>query len=106
LEKEIVERWKWKMGWVWVFFLKALIVDGGEGPGLYFFTFFIFLFVIFLDILLLKGGGRSGLWGFFTKNHFLFLTFLIVCKFFVFFSLSKAERGRKGLRSINIICIY
>jgi hypothetical protein len=21
LEKKIVERWKWKMGWVWVFFL-------------------------------------------------------------------------------------
>jgi len=45
------------MGWVWVLFFKALIVDGGEGRGLYFFTFFIFMFVIFWDLLLLKGVG-------------------------------------------------
>jgi hypothetical protein len=31
-------------------------VDGGEGHGLYFFTFFIFMFVIFWDLLLLKEG--------------------------------------------------
>jgi hypothetical protein len=46
------------------FFLKVLIVDGGEGRGLYFFTFFIFMFVIFWDLLLLKGGG-GGVLGFF-----------------------------------------
>jgi hypothetical protein len=28
-------------------FFKALVVDGGEGRGLYFFTFFIFMFVNF-----------------------------------------------------------
>jgi hypothetical protein len=37
------------------FNLKALIVDGGKRHGLYFFTFFIFMFVIFWDLLLLKG---------------------------------------------------
>jgi hypothetical protein len=46
-KKKIVERWKWKMGWVWGFIFKALIVDGGKGHGLYFFTFLIFRFVIF-----------------------------------------------------------
>jgi hypothetical protein len=45
------------------FFFKVLIVDGGEERGLYFFTFFIFMFVIFGDLLLLKGG-RGGVWGF------------------------------------------
>ncbi len=44
------------------FFFKALIVDGGEGRGLYFFNFFIFMFVIFWDLLLLKKG-RGGKWG-------------------------------------------
>jgi len=90
------------MGWVWVLFYKALIVDGGEGRGLYFFTFFIFMFVNFWDLLLLKEGGEVGCGGFFIKNHFVLLTFLIVCKFFVFFffSLSKAKRGGTGLRSI------
>jgi len=58
------------MGWVLVFFLKALIVDGGAGPGLYFFTFFIFLFVIFLDILLLKGGGEVECGAFLLKIIF------------------------------------
>jgi hypothetical protein len=43
------------------FLFKVLIVDGGEGGGLYFFTFFIFMFVIFLDLLLLKGGVEG--WG-------------------------------------------
>ncbi len=74
------------MGWVWGFFLKVLIVDGGEGRGLYFFNFLIFMFVIFWDLLPLKGGqeGGVGCGVFLLKNHFLLLTFLIVCKFFVF----------------------
>ncbi len=42
-------------------FFKASIVDGGKGLELYFFTFFIFMFVIFWDLLLLKEGwGESG----------------------------------------------
>jgi len=51
-----VERWKWKIGSAWVFVFKALIVDGGEGRGLYFFNFLIFMFVLFWDLLLLKEG--------------------------------------------------
>ncbi len=47
------------MGRVWVFFFKALIVDGGEGRGLYFFTFFIFMFVILWEFLLFKEGGEK-----------------------------------------------
>jgi hypothetical protein len=79
------------------FFFKVLIVDGGVGRGLYSFTFFIFMFVIFWDLLLLKGGGGGvGFGAFLLKIRFLLLTFLIVCKFFVFFfSLSKAERGAR-----------
>jgi hypothetical protein len=54
------------MGWVRVYFFKALIVDGGEGRALYFFTFLIVMSVIFWDLLLLKEGrGESGAWGFF-----------------------------------------
>jgi len=48
------------MGWVRVLFFKALIVDGGERHGLYFFTFFIFMLVIFWDLLPLMGGGKWG----------------------------------------------
>jgi hypothetical protein len=80
------------MGWVWGFLFKALIVDGGKGLGLYFFTFFIFMFVIFWDLLLLKGG-EVGCEAFLSKNHFLLLTFLIVCVFCFFFSLSKASQS-------------
>jgi hypothetical protein len=89
-------------------FFKASIVDGGKGLELYFFTFFIFMFVIFWDLLLLKEGwGESGVWGFFIKNHFLLLTFLIVCKFFVITFHFQMRKGRgMGLRSINISCIY
>jgi hypothetical protein len=47
------------------FFLKALIVDGGEGRGLYF-----FIFVNFWDLLLLKGRGEVGCRDFFIKKSF------------------------------------
>ncbi len=57
------------MGWVRVFFFKALVVDGGEGRALYFFTFLIVMSVIFWDLLLLKEGrGESGAGGFFVKK--------------------------------------
>jgi len=56
------------------FFLKVLIVDGGEGRGLYFFTFLIFMFVIFWDLLLLKGGS-GGVWGFLIKKSFFVVNF-------------------------------
>jgi hypothetical protein len=39
-----------KDGWVWVLFFKALIVDGGEELGLYFFTFFYFHVRIIWDL--------------------------------------------------------
>jgi hypothetical protein len=85
------------MGWVWVLFFKALIVDGGKGLGLYFFTFFIFMFVIFWDLLLLKEEwGESGVWGFFIKNHFVLLTFFIVCKFFVIIFHLQRRKGGGG----------
>jgi hypothetical protein len=64
-----------KDGWVWVLFFKALIVDGGEVLGLYFFTFFNFHVPTYLGSLSLKGGGESGVWGFFIKNHFVLLIF-------------------------------
>ncbi len=38
-------------------------------------------------------GGEWGVRLSLLKNHFLLLTFFVVCKFFVFFSLSKAEKG-------------
>jgi hypothetical protein len=63
------------MGRCGVFFFKALIVNGGEGRGLYFFTFFIFMFVIFWDLLLLKGG-KVGCGAFFyQKNSFFVVNF-------------------------------
>ncbi len=55
--------WKKKLlkdGCVWVLFVKVLIVDGGEGLELYFFIVFIFMFVIFWDLLLLRGRGGGG----------------------------------------------
>ncbi len=55
------------------FFFKVRIVDGGEERELFFFTFFIFTFVIFWDLLLLKGGGV--VWGFFIKNSFFVINF-------------------------------
>jgi hypothetical protein len=55
-------------------FFKALIVDGGKGHGLYFFTFFIFMFVIFWDLLLLKGG-EVGCGAFFIKKSFSVVNF-------------------------------
>jgi len=86
------------MGWAWVFFFKALIVDGGKGHGLYFFTSFIFVFVIFWDLLLLKGG-EVGCGAFLSKNHFLLLTFLIICKFFViFFHFQRLPKGGHGFK--------
>jgi hypothetical protein len=58
------------------FFLKALIVDGGEGCGLYFFTFSIFMFVIVWGLLLIKerGGGQWGV-GFFIKKSYFVVNF-------------------------------
>jgi hypothetical protein len=51
-----------------LFFIKALIVDGREGPGLYFFIFFIFMFVIFFTFK-----GRKGGQGFKVKKYNLYL---------------------------------
>jgi len=84
---------KMKDGLVWVLFYKALIVDGGEGHGLYFFTFFIFMFVIFGIFCSWRRGGGSEVWGFFIKNYFVLLTFLIVCKFFVIFFHFQRRKG-------------
>jgi hypothetical protein len=44
------------MGWVWVLFFKALIVDGGEGLR-YFFHFFYFHVRDFLGSFALEGSG-------------------------------------------------
>ncbi len=92
--------------WVfyWYFFLKVLIVDGGEGRGLYFFTFFYFHVCNFLGFFTLKGGGGGGggKWGmgvFFIKKSFC-VNFSVI--FFTF----KGGKGGTCLRSINIICIY
>jgi hypothetical protein len=57
------------------FFFKALIVDGGEGRGLYFFTFFTFMFLIFWDLLLLKEGGKVGCGAFFIKKSNFVVSF-------------------------------
>jgi len=43
------------------FVFQGSIVDGGEGPGLYFFTFKIFMFVNFWGLLLIKEGGKWGM---------------------------------------------
>ncbi len=56
------------------FFFKVRIVDGGEERELYFFTFFIFTFVNFWDLLLLKGE-RGGVLGFFIKKSFFVINF-------------------------------
>jgi hypothetical protein len=54
------------------FFFKVLIVDGGEERGLYFFTFLIFMFVIFWDLLFLKGGEGWGVGLFYKKIIFCY----------------------------------
>jgi len=94
---------------VWVLFFKALIVDGGKGLGLYFFIYLFFHVCKFFGSFSLKGGvgGKVACGASFIKNHFLLLTFLIVCKFFVIiFHFEMRKGGGMGLRSINIICIY
>jgi hypothetical protein len=45
------------------YLFKALIVDGGEGHGLYFFSFLKF-HCNFLESFILKGARESGVWGF------------------------------------------
>jgi hypothetical protein len=72
-------------------------------------SLFYFHFCNFLGSFTFIGGWGGG-WGvgnFYLKNHFLLLTFLIVCKFFViFFHFQRRKGGGTGLRSINVICIY
>ncbi len=56
------------------YFFKALIVDGGEGHGLRFFSFFKF-HCNFLESFTLKGGRESGVWGSFIKKSFFVVNF-------------------------------
>jgi hypothetical protein len=63
------------------------------------------MFINFWDLLLLKEGGKW-VWGLFIKNHFVLLTFLIVCKFFVFFFFTfKGEKGGHGFK-VNKYNLY
>ncbi len=86
------------------FFLKVLIVSGGEDRGLYFFTFFIFMFVIFWDLLLLKGG-RGGLWGFFIKKSFFVINFFDCLYVFCYFFHFRRRKVGHGFK-VNKYCIY
>ncbi len=52
------------------YFFKTLILDGGEGRGLYFFIFKLLMFVNFWGFLLLKGGGKVGCEAFILKKIF------------------------------------
>jgi len=103
LGKTIVERWKRNMGWVWVCFLR-LYRWWRRGVWVIFLHFFYFHVCNFLGSFTHKGEEKVGYGAFLLKNIVLLLMLLIVCKFSVFFSFSKAERGGTGLRSL--ICIY
>jgi len=56
-------------------FFKALIVDGGEGRGLYFFHFFYFHVCKFLGSFTHKGGGKVEYGAFLLKSKFFFVNF-------------------------------
>jgi hypothetical protein len=78
---------------------------GAEGHGLHFFTFFIFTFVNFWGLLLIKEGGKWGMALFWLKNNFLLLIFLIVCKFLVISFHFQRRKGGHGFR-VNKYNLY